>query len=228
MQDSSQDFLHDQLPRINDNLRLILPILLALNMTSTISYTYSYKHSRPCSLILIEISQTYCATTADPGKPFYWPVMRFPGSPFQACHVFLLNHRYSSPVDKTELLDFARTARKIYPSIFALCLRESLNQYTFSLAGTKLILAAKFSLRNENSLASTNSISIKSSKADYEGTTLIVTMCAACGKGFEYFRKTGTWNSVVDATLFELMLSVNGTYYGKNVRTPARMASTVD
>ena len=228
IQDSSEVKLNRDLlsPGSENYLHLIIPlVVLALN-TSTISFVYNFKLCRPCSLVTIQIENFFTAKMADEqeDKEFCWPEMRFPGSPFLAYHLFIVN---AWTMNETQLWKFGRTTRKIHPTVFAVRTQESLNLYTLSLQADRLVLFQTFPHRN-GGISLRNQLVSPSNKVNYEGAPITVNMCPACGKGIEYFRRTRTWNSLVEGIVYELVHHVNGTYREKKVMTLTRTGPDKD
>ena len=217
VEDSSQ-VPQNLLPTPNENLRLIVPILFALNMSS-VSFAYSFKLCSPCSVVFIEVSHILHThvTTDTEENGFYWPVMRFPGSPFRTYHFFFLTDMTNS-VNESELYKFAKSTHKIHPKLFAILAKESLKIYILSLAADRLILSQTFPNANDHNSFPDKPVRT-SSRLNYEGAPIVVNICTTCGKGIEYFRKTGTWNSLFEGVVYELLLLVNGTLEEQRIMT---------
>ena len=202
-----------------ENLHLIIPILLAVNTSVSLSFEYKFRLWRPCSVVFIKISHNFVihGAAGSEDNAYRWPEIRFPGSPLQAHHVFVM----SSSSKKSQMLDFARTTRKIQPSWYAVSSETTLDVYHLSVNADRLILAGHFPHKNGKILSSYQ-LPLKSDRLDYEGAPLVVNVCPACGKGIEYFRKTGTWNSLIEGVVYELILLANGTYNEQKLMTLAR------
>ena len=165
------------------------------------------KFCRLCSITYHVVESSLLGNLTCPGT--YFPQRRHPGYPHRTFSVYILEKGSSEGAD-FGLLALARLTAQFHRFVLLVPEQQAVHIYVRNLFTDNFDL--KFtSFNGQEKKQASKLVRLLLSKPNYEGRTLMNTVCTSCGDKIKQFRKTGKWYAYAEALMYYLGLHVNAT-----------------